>query len=257
MTKQNPTTAKDGKTSIVFTQQAGHNHEFDIRSAFEGRRLWEALQYLKGNYDNPEFVQSSSDVIMEYNANEDPFNIFANISHPLIGFVSQDRRTGEAGEDKYEGDKIEEPFNPIHIFPFRTSVPFEPIYNFGDSPNVLFVYDKQTERHLLPFVPELGKINVPGVREVHNKLQYKNRTIEALEDDTVMNGLEELSAFHVLYSLANAKRFLAGHKYPGNDWFMDVMYRDHTKTQASDTLVKRIADSTVKLCEEYRSEMDR
>ena len=263
---------KDGQHEIVFTTGAHDDHDFALRSAFEGRRLWEIMRVLSMKNDRAKSLSKNyPQFLFDYDCIGDAERIFDSISVPHQGVISRDRIIENSTEyPVYEGSHLLPPFIPIF---YRHSRGLElseqvqkemaqrEVYMWGDSPNKLMCPARSAYEAICDEFPDIKRHDSENNREALRDLIYKLRTKrpalkDIIEDNQVVEGLEDLAKFHVLEAFASAMFFQKDSQvrmrapcresYEGKKAFC---------VRASPELMKRLADSAVALCKEYLSEM--
>lgn len=254
---------KDGKHEIVFTMELHDNHDFDLRSAFEGRRLWEVVKVLKDQDRAKVLAERHPQFLFEYDCVEDIEGIFCSVSTPFMGNISKDRtiKEGSDGYVVYEGDKLLPPFLPIFFSPYmfvKKNVLYihsvnKSMYLWGDSPNAVMGYLSE-EAYMA--VPELKDYSKREISDFIGKLRTERPVLDDIrKNGNLMGGLENLARFHVLDALADARWYQSDSglcaRVP-----LKSAYEEPIHTQTSPELTKKLADSAVALCLEYLSEME-
>ena len=263
---------KDEQHEIVFTTGAHDDHDFALRSAFEGRRLWEIMRVLNMKNDRAKsLAKNYPQFLFDYDCIGDAERIFDSISVPHQGVISRDRIIENSTEyPVYEGSHLLPPFIPIF---YRHSRGLElseqaqkrmaqrEVYLWGDSPNKLMCPARSAYEAIGDEFPEVKRHDSKDNREALLDLIYKLRTKcpalkDIIEDTSTMKGLENLAEFHVLEAFTIARSFQndsqlcirapSEESYEGKKAFC---------VRASPELMKRLADSAVALCKEYLSEM--
>ncbi len=278
---------KDGEHQIVFTPGLYDNHDFHLRSGFEGRRLWELASVLESDRGRA-LADRHPHFLFEYDCVQDSDKIFHLVSNPHIGRISCDRKLSKPGfseeEAPYEGDTLIPPFFPIFYTPefvakYIEEGTFESanaqlllfkerslIYMWPDSQNAITSSNIGASyykgwQELFDEFPEMRRFsdenNRHGVGLVVTKLRKERLTLtEIRESKELMTGLESIALYHVLDALASAsmfqKDFALCQRSP-RDTFRNG--HDQERTYASPDLTRRLADSAVALCKEYLSEM--
>ena len=286
---------KDGKHEIVFTPGLYDNHEFSLRSAFEGRRLWELVNVLRDKERGKALAEKYPQFLFEYDCVQDSEGLFGFISIPYIGRISRDRKSKKHRRfEAYEGDKLIPPFFPLYYAPEwvaehieegtiksadEKSLRYEDrslIYLWTDSPNAVNCpHFESIERSFdgwqelydeFPEMKQYGKkgkeITYQEYRERFGDLIHKLRVErpaldEIRKDENLMSGLENIARLHVLDSLAVASWYQRDSKLRERaPKKTSRNSSDREWANASPELTKRLADSAVALCEEYLSEME-
>ncbi len=253
---------KDGEHEIVFTMELHNNHDFHLRSAFEGRRLWELVKVLKDQDRAKVLAERHPQFLFEYDCVEDVEGIFRSVSTPFMGHISKDRtiKEGSDGYVVYEGNKLLPPFLPIFFSPYmfvRENIlkiysENRLVYLWGDSPNAVMGY---LSEEVYVEVPELKEYNKRELSDFIGKLRTERPALDDIQKNSdLMSGLEKIARFHVLDALADAKWYQNDSGLCARAPLKSA-YEEPIHTQTSPELTRRLADSAVALCLEYLSEI--
>lgn len=251
---------KDGKHEIVFTTEAMDNHDFQLRSAFEGRRVGELIKTLRTDQTRArELSERYPQFLKEYDCVEDVEGLFSSISVPYMGRIHEDRKIKRTREGmKFEeGNSLIPPFIPIFCasFPFVQEGALESfersIYQWDDSVN--WLTPQLPYEEIVDGVPELGNYNPRRLSEFAHMLRVDKQDLETIrKDETMMKGLEDIAHFHILRALEEARGYQSDFGLCER-----APLKSHWENHAciSPELTRTLANSAVALCDEYLGEL--
>ena len=266
---------KDGKYELLFPGRAGSNHLYHLRSAVEGRLMWEALARLSSDKSLVEkldaIYRGAEGVYDRFFGHYDPYKdsegIFTGVSLPLIARIKPDKSQFVKGTKRLI--VTEEAAKRMAVMSNRKAVmgdsfqkPYERILTFDgiwnpDSYNVnSFITDEEFSRNVK------GRFESNETRYAH-ELPDRICIRDVLADNKLVESLKQLSMFYVFNALDEAE--LPARLEQDPPWMCEENYRFFRASDAKDApstcacaslkLRKQVTEAAVALCNEYLAEM--
>jgi hypothetical protein len=267
---------KDVKNELVFVLDEAQNHGLRLRSAYEGRRLWEACKIAQDKERVREVDEKYPQFLGEgnYDLINDPDKLFEGVSIPYTARIKGVREKQYGDTTVWEGDLFFPPCLPITQLHSEdgmkgplTMHSGKSLWN-GDTGNLIHKvgYLDLITKELYPEIESFGYLSDPNLVIERNFLEHVRKNEERLEslatNEEVLKYLKDISKLYVHIAKFESEKTLKEvledpDKYRRG--FSDLFYSETPigleNIEASVKLKEKSCRSGIALCNEYFSEI--